>query len=90
MSGMPKTYYVSGDFNFICDVCGFKKKASEGRERWDGLRACQSCWEPRQPQDFVQTKEDKIVTDWARVEPTDTFISVSYTFTPDPPPTGTF
>jgi len=24
------------------------------------------------------------------VEPTDTFISVSYSFTPDPPPTGTF
>lgn len=88
--GMEHTYYVSGEFNFICDVCGFKKKSSEARERWDGLMACRKCWEPRQPQDFVQTKEDKITTEWSRKEPDDQFVTVNYTFTPDPPPEGTF
>lgn len=87
---MPKTHYISGEHNFICDSCARKKKSSEARERWDGFMVCKECWEPRQPQDFVQTKEDKIVTEWARVEPDDQFISVPYVFTPDPPPNGTF
>lgn len=87
---MSKNYYVSGEHNFICDSCGYKKKASEARERWDGFIVCHACWEPRQPQDFVETKEDKITTEWARKEQPDNFISVPYTFTPDPPPSGTF
>lgn len=87
---MNKNYYVSGEHNFICDSCGYKKKSSEARERWDGFVVCHACWEPRQPQDFVETKEDKITTEWARKEQPDNFISVPYTFTPDPPPSGTF
>ena len=87
---MSKNYYVSGEHNFICDSCGYKKKSSEARERWDGFLVCHACWEPRQPQDFVETKEDKITTEWARKEQPDNFISVPYTFTPDPPPSGTF
>lgn len=87
---MAKNYYVSGQWNAICDRCARKYKSSELREEWTGLMVCKNCWEPRQPQDFVQTKEDKIVTEWARVESPDTFISVPYVYTPDPPPDGTF
>lgn len=53
-------YYKPGDYNVICDECGFKRKASECRKRWDGAFVCaDTCWEPRHPQDFVKAKHDR-------------------------------
>lgn len=48
----------SYDYNAICDVCGFKKKASELRLRWDGMRVCKEDWEMRHVADFYQTRND--------------------------------
>lgn len=52
-------YFRSGDWNAICDVCGWKYKASQLRKRWDGLWVCNKDWEIRQPLDFpVRLKDD--------------------------------
>ena len=52
-------YLREHDFNRICDQCGFKFKASETRKQWDGLIVCNSCYEPRHPQDFVRGRRDR-------------------------------
>ena len=74
------TYYKSGDWNVICDVCSKKIKASESLERWDGLIVCQDDFEQRHPQDFVKSKEDKISVPFTRPRSTDIFVSVNYIF----------
>jgi hypothetical protein len=63
---MAKNHYRSGDWNVICDVCAIKVKASDTKERWDGFRVCPSCFEHRQPQDFVRARQDKISIPFAR------------------------
>lgn len=70
---MTKNYFISGSHNFICDVCGFKHKATEAKLRWDGLMVCPDDYEQRQPQDFVRAKTDKIVVPWTRPRPPDVF-----------------
>jgi hypothetical protein len=46
-----------GEHNAYCDVCGFKFKASDLRDRWDGYKVCELDWETRHPQDFVRGVE---------------------------------
>ena len=50
---------IPGDYNVICDRCGFKVKRAECLKEWTGLLVCEKCWEPRHPQDFVKAKADK-------------------------------
>ena len=71
---MPRNYYVSGGWNVICDSCGKKIKASEAKQRWDGLIVCPEDFEMRQPQDFVKARQDKITVPFTRPRPTDDFI----------------
>lgn len=67
-----------GDWSIICDVCGFKIKASKSKKRWDGLIVCPEDWEPRHPQDFLKIgKEDQSVP-FTRTKPADTFTGVPY------------
>jgi len=47
-----------GDWNIICDVCGFKYKSSDIRKRWDNLYVCEDDWEPRHPMDFQKGFKD--------------------------------
>jgi len=75
---MPANYLKWGDWNFICDRCGFKKKASEGMKEWDNLMVCSACWEERHPQDFLRVRGDNPSVPWARPEPDDVFIYVCY------------
>ena len=63
-----KDVFVLGDWNAICDRCGFKYKASELRLEWNNLRTCEECWEPRQPQDLLKGRPDDPSVDWARPE----------------------
>lgn len=63
---MAKNTYVSGLWNLYCDSCAIKIKASEAKKRWDGLVVCPSCYEERQPQDFVKAKLDRITVPFAR------------------------
>jgi hypothetical protein len=52
-------HYIHGDYNIICDRCGFKIKRSEALKTWDNLLVCKKDWEPRHPQDFVRGKADR-------------------------------
>lgn len=71
--------YVPGDHYKICDVCGFKVRASETKRRWDGMITCLPDWEPRHPQDFVRGKVDKQAVTNPRPEPEDVFVTVQVT-----------
>lgn len=69
-----KNYFASGGWNLICDSCGKKIKASEAKQRWDGLIVCPDDFEMRQPQDFVKARSDKITVPFSRPRPTDLFV----------------
>lgn len=70
--------YRSGDYLVICDICGFRKYASECRMQWDNLFVCaDTCWSPKHPHHTQPSgnhekqsvkpsrpeKEDKFITD---------------------------
>lgn len=59
---------VTGNYNYnvICDVCGFKFKASMLRKRWDGLMVCKHDFEMRHPMDFYTTRNDAHLLPWTR------------------------
>lgn len=79
-----------GDWNAVCDVCGFKKKASELLERWDGLRVCKDDFELRHPSDLYRgpTGPESQVP-WTRPEPADVSVDVTFTgATGEPVPSG--
>lgn len=71
---MPRNYLVLGEWNAICDVCGFKFKSSQLRERWDGLMTCVRCWEPRHAQDFLRVPRDDPSVPWTRPEQPEDFV----------------
>ncbi len=48
----------SYEYNALCDTCKQKFKASELRQRWDGLMVCKWDWETRHPQDFYRPIND--------------------------------
>lgn len=66
--------YVSGDHWKICDVCGFKYRASQTSKRWDGLMVCREDFEERHPQDFVRGRVDRQNVPNPRPEPADVFL----------------
>lgn len=59
-------YYAHGDWNAICDECGFKFKASKLRKRYDGFMVCQRCWEPRHPSELRRAKPETARPDFIR------------------------
>ena len=77
---MAKNYFISGEWNLICDVCSVKYKAGKAKHRWDGFIVCPNCYEQRHPQDFVRTKQDKISVPFSRPIPQEIFIAVPYNF----------
>ena len=50
-----KTKYIPGEYNVICDICGFKVKSSQtrlDRRQWSptkGLRICLNDWDEVSP-----------------------------------------
>ncbi len=51
--------YRAGDFLRICDDCGRKRHASDTAKKWNGMIVCRdTCWEARNPQDFVRATHD--------------------------------
>jgi hypothetical protein len=75
---MNKNYFISGEWNLICDVCSIKYKAVKAKHRWDGFIVCPNCYEQRHPQDFVKTKQDKISVPFSRPISQESFIAVPY------------
>ena len=63
-----RNYYKSGDWNAYCQRCGFKFKASELQQDWEGFRVCKEDFETRHPQDFVWGRVDKIYVPWISTE----------------------
>lgn len=74
---MPEYHYVEGSYNVICDRCGFKVKASQTREEWNGLRVCKTHWEPRHPQDKIKPAVDRQAVPDPRPEADDVFLSTN-------------
>lgn len=75
----------------VCDSCGFDIRAFDIKETWDHRQVCPTCWEPRQPQDFVRTKQDTIAAQGPiRTPPADINIDVTYVQPQQPIPPGTF
>jgi hypothetical protein len=72
-----QNYLKLGDWNAICDVCGFKFKASTMLKRWDGLMVCKQDYEVRHPQDFIRGIKDDPSVPWSRPE-TDLFIEPTF------------
>jgi len=54
---MPGTYFKSGSWNGICDVCSFKFKFTELHKRWDGLVVCEKDFEHDHPQKYIRVRE---------------------------------
>ena len=71
-----------GEYNMICDRCGFKYKSSEIRKEWDGLMVCGKCWEPRQPQDFVRGVKDDQHVPVSRPDSDPTFVATAPAMVP--------
>lgn len=68
--------YSHGNWNAICDECGFKFKDVDIKKRWDGFEVCNDCWEARHPSDFFRApKEDQNVA-WTRVDTEDDAIQL--------------
>src|SRR5882762_1391216 len=72
---MKRTWFVSGEWNSICDVCGFKFKEKDLKDRWDGLKVCNKDWEPRHPQELIRPMPTERPLPWTRPEPTDQFLN---------------
>jgi hypothetical protein len=75
---MPRNqYYKPGDWNAICDRCGFKFKASELKRDWQGFMVCPEDFETRHPLDFLRAKREKIRVPWTRIDPPTTTTGVT-------------
>jgi len=68
-----RDFYQLGTSNAICAVCGFKRKRSEMKLRWDGVWCCEQDWEIRQPQDFVRGVPQETAMEWTQPEVPDNF-----------------
>lgn len=60
--------YIPGTWNALCDVCGFKFKSIDLRERWDGARVCSADFELRNEQDFIKSPRESGPIPWSRPE----------------------
>jgi len=77
---MPsKPSYVSGQWNFTCDLCGKLEKSGKAMKTWDGRYVCSRHREVRNPQDFVRGVKDDQTVPWSRPEPPDQFITIQCT-----------
>ena len=68
------TYYSKGEWNALCQRCGFKFKSGDLSREWTGLRVCGDCWEPRHPQDHTRGVRDRQSPPWTSPEPVDVFL----------------
>jgi len=69
------TYYKSGSWNVVCDVCGWYFKSDQIKKRWDGLLVCSKDWEMDHPQKYLKVRETGMAVPFIR-EPNDEFLLV--------------
>lgn len=70
--------YVSGQWNAICDRCGFKFKSSELKKDWQGLMVCEDDFETRHPQTLMKITTEKAFPEWTRPRTVDEFVHACY------------
>jgi len=75
---MRTTWWQSGQYNAICDVCGFKFKNVDLQRRWDGLIVCHEDWEIQHPQERIRPIPDQKKPLITRPEATNSFVNVDY------------
>ncbi len=66
---MKQTWWKSGSYNALCDICGFKFKNTELSKRWDGLMVCRRDNELRHPQELIRPVPDQTKLPWTRPDP---------------------
>ncbi len=52
--------YQPGNHWLTCDRCGCFVRSAAAKKTWDGYVVCPDDWEPRHPQDFVRSRNDRI------------------------------
>jgi hypothetical protein len=67
-----KTWFKSGSWNAVCDVCGFRFKSDQMKRRWDNLMVCHQDYETDHPQKYLRVRETGVAVPWIRREPSDT------------------
>lgn len=77
---MMRNEFSHGQWNALCDRCGFKYKSGKLRLEWTGLRVCSgrgtsNCFEERHPQEFVKGRKDRQSPPWVRPEAEDVFLA---------------
>lgn len=74
------TLRITGSYgyNALCDVCGFKFKASQLHKRWDGMMVCKADFEQRHSMDFYTTRNDAHLLPWTRSDNNGIDVSPSY------------
>lgn len=72
------SYFKSGTWNCICQVCGSEYKSDEMVKRWDGLLVCKDDFEVRHSLDFIRAVPERSAVPFTAPEPTDEFIVVPY------------
>jgi len=80
-------YLKLGDWNAICDTCGQKYKGTELKLQWNGFYACDTCFDFRQPQDFVRGVVDDQHTPYSRPDAPASFVPAVANL--EPVPSGT-
>lgn len=77
------TTYIPGQWNAICDRCGFKFKSSELRKDWQGLMVCDKDFETRHPQSLLKIPTEKAFPEWTRPRPADLMPAICYIYAID-------
>ena len=72
-----RNYYKHGEYNAICDVCGFRYKSSDLIRRWDNAYVCKKDFEVRHPQDLIKVRNRTHIPSWTRPETTPQFITAN-------------
>lgn len=67
-------YLKLGAWNAVCFRCGRKFKSDVMAKNWQGFWTCRTCFEPRQPQDYVKAVPDMQTPPWVQPPPGDVFI----------------
>lgn len=66
---VKRNTYKPGDWKVYCPVCSGFRYASSLKPRWDGLKVCPECWEPRHPQEFVRGVSDEVSVPFTYKDP---------------------
>lgn len=74
------SYFKSGEWNVICDVCGFKFKSGQIRKRWDNLMVCSRDWEMDHPQKYIRVRETGQAVPFIRDDTPPVFLPVCYVY----------